>query len=422
MKLKVMGLQFNGKLILPNLYCVLLLLITSISFAQSPVPPGAKLEKVAAGFSSIEGPIWWNSIPVRSGSDTVGLLFSDISANTMYKWTQSSGVTVFMKPSLVSNGLTIDLQNRLVMTQMDARRIARLEKDGSQTVLASSYNGKKLNSPNDIVVKSDGAIFFTDPPLNIPQGQKQELPWSGIFRISPYGSLQVLDSSLSQPNGICFTPDEKKLYVNDSQARRIYAWDVVNDSTLANKKLFDFMNAIGYADGMKVDPQGNLFSAGPLGIWVFSPAGAVLDTIIVPGQTSNCNWGDSDRKTLYITASNTLYRIRLAPATGIKGNGYMQPKSFQLFQNYPNPFSAGGGSASGGNPSTTISYSIPAKSFVSLKVFDILGREVRTLVNERQAAGNYSFKFNAGELASGVYFYSMEADNFIETKKFLLLK
>ena len=308
-----------------KLFSYIILFIGSVSFAQSTVPAGASLEKVAGGFQFLEGPVW---------KDSVGLLFSDMGASTIFNYTPDGKIKIFLKPSDVSNGLTYDLQGRLILTQTGLRRVARLEPDGTQTLLASTYNEKKLNSPNDVAVKSDGSIFFTDPPFNIPSGQKQELPFSGIFRISgTTGALQLLDSTLAFPNGICFSPDEKKLYVNDSQARIIYVWDVANDSTITNKKVFATMHANGYADGMKIDTKGNLFSAGPFGIWVFSPKGTVIDTIMVPGQTTNCNWGDADRKTLYITAGTGLYRIRLTSSTGINGQGYNPTKSFKLYGN-----------------------------------------------------------------------------------------
>ncbi|MGA7720165.1 MAG: SMP-30/gluconolactonase/LRE family protein [Ignavibacteriaceae bacterium] len=245
-----------------NIYCFVLLLISSYTLAQSPVPPGAKLEKVAGGFSFVEGPVWM---------DSTGLLFSDIDANTIYKWNvKDSSVSVFMRPSQTSNCLIFDKQGRLVFTQMGLRRIARREKDSTITVLASLYNSKKLNSPNDIVVKSDGSVFFTDPPLNIPAGEKQQLSFSGIFRISSSGSLQIMDSSLNEPNGICFSPDEWKLYVNDTQVNINYDWDVINDSTISNKQKFVYLGNGGYADGMKADPSGNIYSAGPGGIRIFA--------------------------------------------------------------------------------------------------------------------------------------------------------
>jgi sugar lactone lactonase YvrE len=363
----------------------------------------AQVENIAGGFSFVEGPVW---------KDGLGLLFSDIPANRVYLWSPDSGVSTYLNPSGNSNGLTFDSQGRLLLAQTGLRRIALLEPDGTQISLADTFNGKKLNSPNDLAVKSDGSIFFTDPPFNIPAGQQQELSFSGIYRISPYGELQLLDSTLNLPNGICFSPDETKLYVNNSQARIIYVWDVIDDSTIANKREFARINPNGYADGMKVDMNGNLFCTAPLGVWVFSPEGIVLDTILVPGQTSNCNWGDEDKRTLYITAGNNVYRYRL-PATGVENEGVL-PEGFKLYQNYPNPF----------NPETKIKFTLPdvgTRHAVSLRIYDILGREVITLINEERNAGEYEVEFstkggsafggNTLELSSGIYFYQLQVRN-----------
>ena len=384
-------------------YCITLLLLLPVysATAQSPVPRSAKLERIATGFQFVEGPVW---------KDSTGLLFSDISGNTVYAWTASAGAQACVSPSGNSNGLTLDSQGRLILTQTGLRRVARRESNGVETSLASAFGGKKLNSPNDVVVKSDGSIWFTDPPLNIPAGQKAELNFSGIFRISVSGALQLLDSSLTQPNGICFSPDEKRLYVNNSAERVIYVWDVVQDTLIANRRRFASMNPGGYADGMKVDSLGNIFSAGPLGIWVFDPNGTVLDTIVVPGQTSNCNWGDPDRKTLYITAGTSVYRIRLAVTAGVGETGENLPAGFELYPNYPNPF----------NPSTTIRYSVPHRTNITLLVFNTLGQRIATLLEGNQEAGVHDLKFDGTRLASGVYFYRMHAGDFVRTRRLVL--
>ena len=379
-----------------NLRNLLSLLIIGIILFTTTI--FSQVENIAGGFSFVEGPVW---------KDGLGLLFSDIPANRVYLWSPDSGLSTYLNPSGNSNGLTYDLQGRLLLAQTGLRRIARLELDGTQTSLADTFSGKKLNSPNDLAVKSDGSVFFTDPPFNIPAGQQQELSFSGIYRISPYGELQLLDSTLNLPNGICFSPDETKLYVNNSQVRIIYVWDVIDDTTIANKREFARINPVGYADGMKVDPDGNLYCTGPLGVWVFSPEGIVLDTILV-ASPSNCNWGDEDRRTLYTTAGNNVYRYRL-PATGVEDEGTL-PKGFELYQNYPNPF----------NPETKIKFTLPnagIRHAVSLRIYDILGREVATLINEERNAGEYEVQFsakggftfgrNTSELSSGIYFYQL---------------
>jgi gluconolactonase len=302
---------------------------------------------------------------------------------------------------------------------MAKRRVARQELDGTITPLTSTYNGKKYNSPNDVVVKSDGSIFFTDPDFNTPLHQAKELTFKGVFRISPYGVVYALDSTtFDKPNGICFSPDEKKLYVNESPLGKIYVWDVVNDSTLSNKKLFYTIPLGGYADGMKVDVSGNLYCTGPTGVWIISSSGVSLDKIAMTETPSNCAWGDADRNTLYITAGNSLYRVRMV-ATGIEKDPEGQaPHKFELLQNYPNPF----------NPSTTLRYDIPSKSHVTMNVFDQLGREVATVIDDVLQAGTHTITFNGLRVASGVYFLRLIASpinhekQFIQTRKILLLK
>lgn len=280
------------------------LCLSTIALAQSPVPKDAKLEKISTGHVFVEGPVW---------KDGVGLLFSDMGSNCINKWNPEIGTSVFMKPSFVSNGLTYDNDGNLIMMQTGKRRVARLEKDGvKQTSLADKFEGKRFNSPNDIAVKSSGSIFFTDPDFNTPSGESAELSVKGIYRLSKNGSIKLLDDTFDKPNGICFSPDEKKLYVCESPKAIVYVWDVFNDSTITNKKLFYAIPEKGYADGMKTDPEGNLYCTGPEGVWVISPDGKLLDKIATPETPTNCNWGDSDRKTLYITAQTSVYRIRLA--------------------------------------------------------------------------------------------------------------
>lgn len=280
-----------------------LLLFASVLLAQSPIPKDAKLEKISTGHVFVEGPVW---------KDGIGLLFSDMGSNCINNWNPKNGTTVYLKPSSVSNGLTLDKDGNLIMMQTDSRRVARLEKDGlAQTCLADKFNGKRFNSPNDIAIKSSGTIFFTDPDFNIPQGEKAELEIKGIYRLDKKGNLKLLDDTFDKPNGICFSPDEKKLYVCESPKCIVYVWDIIDDSTVTNKKVFYSIPEKGYADGMKCDTKGNLFCTGPGGVWVISPDGNLLDKISTPETPTNCNWGDSDRKTLYITAQTSVYRIRL---------------------------------------------------------------------------------------------------------------
>jgi len=399
---------------------VIFLSIVFSLYAQSPIPSGAKVEVIATNIIQPEGPVW---------NDSLGLLFSDIQGNKIYCWNPiDKTLKSYIDTSYNSNGLTYDLQGRLILTQMGLRRISRQESDGSITPIATTYNGKKLNCPNDLVVKSDGSIFFTDPDFNIPVGGTKEIFINGayikgVYRINPKGDIQLLDATFDKPNGICFSPDEKKIYVNESPKGEIYVWDVVNDTAIADKKLFYKIPLSGYVDGMKVDPDGNLYCTGPTGVWIISPAGEYLDKIVVQNQSpSNCAWGDADRKTLYITSGTSVYKIRLANPTDIEEkHGSILPNNFELFRNYPNPF----------NPETIISYRLSTFSKVSLKVYDLLGREVETLVNQEQRPGNYNSKFSinnlpAGrqsfQLGAGVYFYTLIAGDFTKTKKIVLIK
>jgi gluconolactonase len=377
---------------------------SSVLYGQSPIPPDAKLEKIATGLLQPEGPLW---------KDGVGLLFSDIKRNLIYVWSPLDGsVKAYLQPSDSSNGITFDQQGRLVLTQMRLRRVARQELDGTITPLASTYNGKKFNSPNDIVVKSDGSIFFTDPDFNIPFGQTRELSFKGIYRITPNGALVLLDSTFDKPNGICFSPDEKKLYVNESARCLIYVWDVIGDSLLINKKLFYTIPASGYADGMKVDSAGNLYCAGPTGVWIISPSGQALGKIAMAENPSNCAWGDNDRKSLYITAGSSLYRIRTV-TTGLNEERQSPvPDKFELLQNYPNPF----------NGSTKLLYTVSHTMSVQLRVYDSAGHLVKTLVHETKEAGSYSATFDASSMASGVYFASLVSQTEQKSLSFQTMK
>jgi gluconolactonase len=267
------------------------------------VPAGTTIEKLAGGFRFTEGPIW----------NAAGfLLFSDIPANEIKKWTRDGKVTTFRAPSGNSNGLTLDRQGRLIACEHGNRRVSRTEKDGTVVTLADRYNGKRLNSPNDVVVRSDGSIYFTDPPYGI-KPEQQELPYQGVYRLSPDGKLVLLVDDFDRPNGLAFSPDEKTLYVDDSNRGHVRAFAVSPDGTLTHGRVFAAVKGPGggVPDGMKVDSAGNVFCTGPGGVFVFGPDGKHLGTIQMPETTANCAWGEPDRKTLYLTASTGLYRIRL---------------------------------------------------------------------------------------------------------------
>lgn len=271
---------------------------------QTILEEGAKLEKLAGDFQFIEGPIWH-----RDGF----LLFSDIPADTIYKFGADRKVEVFRRPSGKANGNTLDKAGRLITAEHSNRRISRTETDGKVIELIAKYEGKRLNSPNDMAVKSDGSIYFTDPPYGINKEQ-EELGFYGVYRLAKDGKLTLLVKDMVLPNGIAFSPDEKQLYVNNSEAGYIAVFDVKSDGTVGNQRVLAELKEAGkngVPDGLKVDVEGNVYSTGPGGVWILSPTGELLGKIAVPETATNLAWGEDDRKTLYITASKSLYRIRL---------------------------------------------------------------------------------------------------------------
>ena len=267
----------------------------------------AAVEKVAADLRFTEGPVWKGD----------RLLFSDIPADTIYAYSPGrSKPEVFRLPSGQSNGLTLDHDGRLIACEHKNRRVSRTEKDGMVVTLAYAYEGKRLNSTNDVVVKSDGTIYFTYPPYGINKTQ-EELGFYGVYRIGRDGSLTLLVRDFVRPNGLAFSPDEKRLYVNDSQEGHIRVFDVQADGTLTKGHVFAEMKEPaqrGVPDGMKVDTAGNVYCTGPGGVWVFTPDGALRGKIAMPEVSANVGFGGRDYKTLFITASTGLYRIRLKNA------------------------------------------------------------------------------------------------------------
>lgn len=253
------------------------------------------VETVLTDLQFSEGPLW---VP------GTGLLFSDIPANTIYSETR----TVFRSPSQQSNGLALDPEGRLVACEGGARRVTRTEKDGTIAVLADHYLNKRFNSPNDVVVRGDGTVFFTDPPYGV-QKELRELPFSGVYSIGSDGTLTLLSVYMDFPNGIALSPDEKTLYVADSGSEgMIQAFDIDAKGLLRATRLVNKTPA----DGIKVDERGNIWAAMDDGIRVFSPEGAVLETIAFPEEPANCAFGGTDGKTLYVTARHGLYKVRCA--------------------------------------------------------------------------------------------------------------
>jgi gluconolactonase len=267
-------------------------------------------ERIATGFSFTEGPIW---------HPDGYLLFSDIPGNTIYKWTPDGKVEKFRSPSGHSNGLAFDKQGRLIACEHTNRRVSRTEPDGTIMTLVHQYEGKRLNSPNDVAVKSDGSIYFTDPPYGLEAAYgipgKQELAFQGLYRILPDGkTLELLVKDLYRPNGLAFSPDEKVLYVaNTLGSQNVYAFDVQSDGTLANRRVF--VNLYGYLDGIKVDMKGNLYVASNSNsLLIYDSAGKHLWEIIIPERATNCAFGGNDNKTLFITARTSVYRVKLKVA------------------------------------------------------------------------------------------------------------
>ena len=298
------------------------------------LPADAVIEVLADGFKWSEGPIW-----IRDGGY---LLFSDIPRNRIVKWKEGEGVSVFLEPSGYTgnepftgpepgtNGLTLDAQGRLTMCCHGDRMIARLETlagTGKRTMLIGRYEGKRLNSPNDLVFHSNGDLYFTDPPYGLPKrydDPARELDWCGVYRLSKDGKLTLLSKELARPNGLAFSPDEKTLYVaqSDPAAAIWKAFPVNADGTLGTSRLFgDVTSSVkerpGLPDGMKVDQQGNVWATGPGGVLIFSAEGKLLGRLATGQRTANCGWGE-DGKTLYITANNYLCRVR----TLVKGTGF----------------------------------------------------------------------------------------------------
>jgi gluconolactonase len=267
------------------------------------VAPGAKVEKVADGFGFIEGPVWR-----KEGF----LLFTDIPRNRIMKWHPKDGVSVFREPSEQANGLAIDANGRLIACEHKARRVSRTEADGKITTLVDKFEGKRLNSPNDLAFGRDSSIYFTDPPYGLPQQKEgKELDFNGVYRLTPKGDLTVLVKDFERPNGIAFAPDRKTLYVADTAKRHVRAFDVKADGSLTNDRVFAEVTG---PDGIKVDVKGNLYATGQGGVWVFDKQGKKLGVIATPEVPANCGFGDADFKTLYMTARTGLYRIRLQVA------------------------------------------------------------------------------------------------------------
>ena len=283
--------------------------------------PGARLERLWTGAMWGEGPVWWDD-----GSVT----WSDIPNNRMLRWAPGQEATVFRSPSNHTNGHTRDREGRLVSCEHSGRRISRTEADGTIVTLVNRFEGKRLNSPNDVVVKSDGTIWFTDPPYGIMSNHEgvaaeSEIGANHVYRFDPTsGSITIARDDFGKPNGLAFSPDEKLLYISDTSKshdpdgnHHIRVFDVVDGYRLENDRVFAVMEP-GLADGFRLDVNGNLFSSSADSIQVFAPDGVRLGKIMVPEIISNCTFGGPDRSTLFITASTSLYSIELATQGSVR--------------------------------------------------------------------------------------------------------
>lgn len=295
------------------------------------IPAATPIEKLASGFDWSEGPVW-----MKKGGY---LLFSDVPSNTVYRWKAGQGVSIYLKPSGYtgatpragepgSNGLTVDSEGRLTLCEHGDRRVGRIEKGGRHITLADRYQGKRFNSPNDLAYKSNGDLYFTDPPYGLVKNvddPMKEISFQGVYRLKPGGEVTLLTDKLTRPNGLAFSPDEKTLYVavSDPAMPVIMAYDVKADGTIANGRVFfdarplTAPNRKGLPDGLKVDKDGNLFATGPGGVLIITAQGKHLGSILTGEATANCGWGD-DGSTLYITADMFLCRVK----TKTKGAGW----------------------------------------------------------------------------------------------------
>ena len=296
------------------------------------VPKDALIEVLASGFEWAEGPVWVK----RDGA----VLFSDIPRNRVNRWKQGEGLSTYLEPAGFtgpgaygsergSNGLTLDGQGNLISGEHGDRRVSRLTPGGGKRTVADNYKGKRFNSPNDVAVHSSGAIYFTDPPYGLPKGfddERRELDFCGVYRVTPDGTVTLLCDTMTRPNGICFSPDEKRLYVaqSDPQAPIWKVFNVQADGTLdAGKTFFDGTKLFkerkkGLPDGLKVDTQGNVFATGPGGVLVIAADGTHLGTILTGQATANCGFGD-DGKSLYMTADSHLCRVKLSTTGPLPG-------------------------------------------------------------------------------------------------------
>ena len=368
----------------------------------SPIPDGAVVTfrtRYAVAYG--EGPLW---------HPDGFLLFADKGNSRIMKFDPQNPVRdVYLDPSGETSGLAFDKDLNLIMCRQANRDLARLGSDGNITILASEYQGVQLNEPNDLTIRSNGTVFFTDPNFEGIQGAIE-----GVYSLTLDGKIHRLESTIVFPNGVTLSPDEQTLYVVETWTRLVYAYDIENDSTLSNRRELARIPEARYLDGIEVDEDGLIYVAGGGGFWILTPDGVLVDKMRMPGNTTNLAWGDADYQTLYLTKSTGVSSIRLN-ATGYVVTDVESdeiPKPFELGQNYPNPF----------NPTTVIPFEVVSPSPIRIDVFDALGRHVATLLDEALAAGSHRLQFDASDLPSGTYFYTLEASGRRGTKALLVAK
>jgi gluconolactonase len=382
-----------------HLPTVCFLFIASFKLAaQTPNLTKPEVEKFASGFNFVEGPLW---------IENEGLIFSDIPENKVFLLNTDSVVSTYLSPSGKSNGLALDKEGNLILCQHLARQVGKYIND-TIVPLATHYNGTRLNSPNDLTVKSTGSIFFTDPPFGLnDEGGTSELGFAGIYSVTSDGKVHLLDNSLTLPNGIAFSPDETKLYVIESQVADIYVWDVVNDSTLANKTLFYNMNT-QWGDGMKTDESGFLYVTAANGVTIFSAQGELIENIrIGSSNSSNCAWGSlNGEPTMYVTAGNSVYRLRNKEVnTGFQ----IEPKlpiDDQIII-YPNP----------SRGDVTITLNNDGKKDANVYVYSATGKLLKTLY---QHTNGFEKQIGCKIENSGLYFLVVQSEGNISAAKFII--
>ena len=318
--------QTNIRHLANNVIIITLLLFCNCSlYSQSSIFQPSTFTQIATGFGFTEGPVW-------SSTDS-SLYFSDITGNTIYKWNEIDGAVPFITPSGNSNGIVIKNGN-LIIAQHGSRQIARVENKGIITPLVGYYNGLRLNSPNDLAVRSDGKIYFTDPPYGITP-PLEELGFNGVFYYDEASdTLVLITDSIDKPNGLAFSPDESILYINDSYGKKVFAYTMRPDGTCQSVRVFASLT--DEVDGIKTDAVGNVYVAAAFnGIKVFNSSGSRIDSIAVPEKTTNLNWGGNDGKTLFITSGTSVYSVRLSIAAAVESSELEVMSAVKVF---PNPF------------------------------------------------------------------------------------